>query len=161
MEQWKDIEGYDGDYQISSYGNVRTFKQGAQGKLLKLMDSKESYQKVNLYKDGKMTTYLVHILVGRAFIPNPNNYPQVNHIDGDKTNNRADNLEWVSNDANRKHAVANGLHAHGESCPWAKLTREKVEFIREHKEITSKQFAEMFNVSDSTIRSARRGDSWK
>ena len=143
------------DYDITKDGDIINTRWG--NRMVKPQPNGKGYMRVHIA--GKMR--FVHRLVAEKYVPNPNNYPQVNHIDGDKTNNRADNLEWVSNDANRRHAVANGLQVHGEACPWAKLTKENVEYIREHKELTSKQLAEMFNVSDSTVRSARRGDSWK
>ena len=105
--------------------------------------------------------YFVHRLVAMQYIPNPNNYEQVNHKDGDKTNNSVENLEWVTNQGNRTHAVANGLHLQGEQCSWAKLTAENVKFIREHPEISNNEYAELFGVNPKTISSVKNYKTWK
>ena len=108
-----------------------------------------------------MELQFVHRLVAEKYLPNPENKPQVNHKDGNRLNNCVDNLEWVTNQENRNHAVKNRLHLCGEDCPWAKLTQKDVDFIRLHTEFTAKELAEKFNVSDHTIRSIRKGKSWK
>lgn len=94
MEIYKDIEGYEG-YKISNYGNVKSLKFGKE-KILKQTKNKQGYLRVDLYKEGKLKHYKVHRLVAQAFIPNPNNYPMVNHRDEDKTNNIVENLEWCT-----------------------------------------------------------------
>lgn len=94
QEIFKDIEGYEGLYQISNFGNVKSLRFGKE-KILKERTI-NGYLAVNLHKDGKKKSYLVHRLVASAFLPNPNNLLQVNHIDEVKTNNRVDNLEWCS-----------------------------------------------------------------
>ena len=96
MEIWKEVKGYEGLYQVSNYGNVRS-KRG----VLKPQARQHGYLGVMLYgKGGHPTkgfkTYSVHRLVAEAFVPNPNGYAEVNHIDEDKTNNRAENLEWCT-----------------------------------------------------------------
>ena len=90
MEQWKDIKDYEGLYQISNKGRIRN----SEGKILKAVKYNCGYLLVGLYKDGKQTKKLVHRLVAEAFIPNPQNLPQVNHKDEDKENNSVSNLEW-------------------------------------------------------------------
>lgn len=85
----------------------------------------------------------------------------VHHKDGNKLNNNAENLEWVTNQENRDHAVKNGLYAHGEKCGYNKLTQKAVDFIREHKEYNSKELAEMFGVSYSHVNAIRRNECWK
>lgn len=94
QEIWRNIEGYEGLYQISNFGRVKSLRFGKE----KIMKERtiNCYFAVNLHKDGKKKSYLVHRLVASAFLPNPNNLPQVNHIDEVKTNNRVDNLEWCS-----------------------------------------------------------------
>ena len=143
------------DYTITEEGEVINNRWG--GRKVKPQPNGKGYLRVHIA--GKM--YFVHRLVAEKYVPNPNNLPQVNHKDGDKTNNRADNLEWVSNMENRKHAIENGLHIHGEKCPWAKLTQADVDYIREHEEINSNVMAKMFNVGASHIRSIRQRRIWK
>lgn len=94
-EIWKDIAGYEGLYEVSNLGRVKSL---ITNKILKpSFDGKKNYLFVGLYKKGVKTKLInVHRLVAMAFIPNPNNYPQVNHIDENKINNRADNLEWCT-----------------------------------------------------------------
>ena len=93
MQIWKDIEGYKGHYQISNYGNVRSLKKDAflmKGGYLK------GYKIISLWKNGTGKMFRVHRLVAAAFIPNPDNKPCIDHIDGDRANNHADNLRWVT-----------------------------------------------------------------
>ena len=143
------------DYEITKQGEVISKKRG--GRKVKPQPNGKGYLRVHIA--GKM--HFVHRLVAEKYVPNPENKPQVNHKDGNITNNCADNLEWVTNLDNRKHAVLNGLQIHGEACPWSKLSLSDVEFIRSHKEYNSNQLAQMFNVCPETIRAARNGKSWK
>ena len=103
----------------------------------------------------------VHRLVAEKYVPNPENKPQVNHKDGNKLNNNADNLEWVTNGENRKHAVEHDLHFKGEKCSWAKLNKERVAFIRNHPEINNQELSSLFGVTRGTIRAVRTYRSWK
>jgi hypothetical protein len=115
-EIWVDVEGYEGLYQVSNLGRVRTvervverptgnFKQ----KQFILKEQKNGdYCVARLTKEGKRKIYCVHQLVAKAFIPNPENKPEVNHKDLDKSNNCVDNLEWATRSENMKHAYDNG-----------------------------------------------------
>ena len=108
MEIWRKIEGYEGLYEVSNLGQVRSFYSG-EAKILKPWVDKDGYLTVTLYKNGKGYAKKVHRLVAVAFIPNIDNKPQVNHIDGNKQNNTVDNLEWVTSKENIQHAWNTGL----------------------------------------------------
>lgn len=113
-EIWKDIEGYDGIYEVSSWGRV---KNSRTGRVLKAGKDIYGYLFVNVYKNGKRTNYKVHRLVAQAFIPNPQNKPQVNHIDENKENNYVENLEWCTAKENNNHGEHNSRVAKARSIP--------------------------------------------
>ena len=108
---WKDIKGYEGLYQVSNLGKIKSlnYNHTNKEKIRKLDVSNKGYLSVLFCNDKGKKKYTVHRLVAEAFIPNPNSLPQVNHIDGNKTNNRVDNLEWCTNGYNEKHAYKLGL----------------------------------------------------
>ena len=105
-EIWKDVAEYEGVYQVSDKGNVRSLARvdslgrECRGRVLKQGYSSGGYPQVNLYKNGKRKSRLIHRLVVGAFIPNPESLPQVNHIDEDKDNNNLENLEWCDSKYN-------------------------------------------------------------
>lgn len=142
------------DYTITENGEIINNRNS---KRVKPQPNGKGYLRVSI--GGKLQ--FVHRLVAEKYIPNPENKPQVNHKDGNKLNNSVDNLEWVSNMENRQHAVKNLLHLSGEKCPWSKITQKDVDFIRENKQYTARQIAEMFNISMSNVRTIRQGKSWK
>ena len=111
---WKTIKGTNEEYQVSDTGLVKTTKTG---RILKPSVTKHGYERVCLFKMDRERRYRVHRLVAEAFIPNPDNLPQVNHIDGNKRNNNAANLEWVTNHENAIHAKEHGLRTkHEQFC---------------------------------------------
>lgn len=99
-----DIEGYDGDYKVDKLGNVWSFKMKQPKILATWTGTTSPYKQVQLSKNNEVKKYLVHRLVAETLIPNPNNLPQVNHIDGNCLNNSVDNLEWVSPSENMHKA---------------------------------------------------------
>lgn len=107
MEQWKPIEGTDGKYEVSNLGHVRT--NGKRPGLLTLTKQKSGYRYAMIEIDGKSCNRRVHRLVAQHFLPNPDNMKEVNHKDGNKDNNRADNLEWCTRSHNVKHSFDTGL----------------------------------------------------
>lgn len=108
-EIWKDIKGYEGLYQVSNLGNVRSLgnNKKRKEKILKLSQTPKGYQIVYLSNKNQGKNYYIHRLVASAFIPNPNNLPQVNHKDEIKTNNMVDNLEWCDCEYNINYGTRN------------------------------------------------------
>lgn len=105
IEEWKPIIGYEGLYEVSNLGNVKSLCAGRWHKemMRKPVKDKDGYLTVVLKKYGKYKCFKVHRLVAQAFIPNPNELPQVNHIDEDKTNNTNGNLEWCTSQYNNAY----------------------------------------------------------
>lgn len=167
-EIFKPLLGYEGLYEISNKGEVLSIKSG---KLIKKYKNQKGYFLVSLYNNGSKTRLLSR-LVAINFIPNPLKLPQVNHIDGIKTNNRVDNLEWISDSDNKKHAYKNNLHnVRGERNPLSKLTNEQILEIREFYKDTApgrlkkgvgklKEMAEKYNVSMTLISYIRNNKFW-
>ena len=108
-EVWKDIEGYEGLYQVSNTGQVKSLNYKGHGvvKLLKQSTNTHGYKQVQLYKNSKTKHYSVHRLVALAFISNPDDLPMVNHKDEDKTNNNVNNLEWCTIAYNNNYGTKN------------------------------------------------------
>lgn len=114
-EIWKEIDGYEGYFEVSNLGNFRSkdriirYKQNGMrlypGKSLKTDSGVEGYQRITLMKEGIKQRYMCHRLVAQMFIPNPENKPFVNHINGIKYDNRACNLEWCTQSENEIHSV--------------------------------------------------------
>ena len=176
-EIWKIIENTDEQYSVSNLGNVksneriilrsngiphyireRVLKQGIDN----------NYKKVSLKINGKFNTRGVHRLVALSFIPNPDNKPQVNHIDGNPSNNLVTNLEWVTNSENQLHAYTrlDRKPQSGESNGMSKLTYDDVLYIREQALIRGryygrKELALKFNVSEGTIKEVVTNKIWK
>ena len=120
MEEWKDVVGYEGIYEVSNYGQVRTHKYKTtytsrhgirhwKQRILKEKAKTNRDVRISLWKNGKGKDYLAHRLVAEAFIPNPENKPTVNHIDGNPRNNNVENLEWATYQENNNHAFDNYL----------------------------------------------------
>ena len=117
-EVWKDIKGYEGIYQVSNFGRVKSvarkiklkqYIKETTEKIMKLDLNKRGYLYVHLCKNGKYKAYRVHRLVADAFVENPEHKDQVNHIDRNVLNNKSSNLEWCTNAENMKHAKDTGF----------------------------------------------------
>lgn len=134
QEIWKDIAGYEGLYQVSNYGKVKSlnYNHTKTEKVLCKKQHKSNYVTVMLCKNGENKNKSIHILVASAFIPNPNSYPCVNHIDGNKKNNNVDNLEWCTHKQNIEHAIKTGLANHygmlGRTGAKNKLSKKIVQY---------------------------------
>jgi len=178
-EIWMPVEGYDGYYSVSSFGNIRSetrtipHKRHGQvvhkGKPIIPTPTKggsNNYGVVSFTKEGNQRTFLVHQLVARTFLENPSACPSVNHIDGNGLNNRLENLEWINPKDNAIHAYSLGLAQgkRGEKNPSAKLTEENVRQIRKYiseNTYTQRKIAEMFNVVPMVISDIKSGKTWK
>ena len=168
-EVWKDIDGYDGYYQISNKGRVRSWKNGRWGKresplIMKQQLNRYGYYEIRLQKNNVKRLHRTHRLVALNFIGNPNNKPHVNHKDCNKINNNYKNLEWVTNSENIKHAVKNDLMARGERSGHAVLSRNDVLQIRSILEqgfACKKELAIAYNVSLPTMYDVESRRSWR
>ena len=173
-EVWADVDGYEGTYQISNLGNVKsldrvtTRKNGRKltikGQLLRQQKNHRGYLRVKLKLNGKERAFSAHRLVAQAFLPNLENKPQVNHLNGIKYDNNVCNLEWCTQAENIEHAFANGLMAVGERHGNSRLTLEQVIFIKqllELRENSITDIAKRFMVGVSTIHDIKSGRQWK
>lgn len=159
QEIWKDITGYEGLYQVSTFGRVKSIPHLIRANINGGKRMTEEYIKnttvgwhgyvwVNLCKNGKTKTYSVHRLVAMAFLENPHSLPAVNHIDGNKENNLVRNLEWCTNSENQIHASINGLMKNA----------KKVKCVETGKEYRNSCEAERkTGISSRTIRNVCSG----
>ena len=139
---WKDIKGYEGRYQISNLGQVKslfftnnkTKKSYYREKILKQQKTRQGYMTIRLSQDSMDKTYRVHRLVAEAFIENQKNKKEVNHIDGDKQNNTVDNLEWVTRSENQIHAYKNGFQRQTEA-----MRKHSIEMGKKYGKINGKK----------------------
>lgn len=180
QETWLPIPGYIGFYEVSNLGNVRSINrlisydssvrtkprmQIIKGCLRVPTVKKNGYLDVALTSESKKYTHhLIHRLVAIAFVENPNHLSQVNHIDGDKKNNRYTNLEWCTPSENVKHAIKIGLRISpkGESAGGSVLTEPLVKEIRSALElhISQRAIAAKFGIGQKTVSLISRNESW-
>lgn len=179
IEIWKDIPKYEGRYQVSNWGNVKTLgrlveesngrKVFRKEKLLTKSLMYKGYEVVKLYKTKEQkNTMFVHKLVGITFLENPNNFVELNHKNGIKTDNRVKNLEWCSRSFNVKETYRLGLRNpntyKGEGNKSSKLTEESVLKIREEYSkggVSFSQLGKKYNIGTSNIGMIISRASWK
>ncbi len=160
----KPIIGYEGYFACPTGRIWATAKRRWGERYLKTWLIGHGYEMVMLYKDTSPTKFLVHRLIAQAFISNPDNLREVNHKDGNKLNNRPENLEWVSSKDNKKHAWNNGSYTHRGSNHWkTNLTEEKVRQIRKLREegLSYSQIGKKIGCSPSNAGFVIKGVSWK
>lgn len=161
IESFRDIIGYESHYEISNLGRVRNKRTG---RFIVTKQGKLGYPKVNLWKSNKYKTILIHRLIGIHFIPNPLNYKEINHIDGNRTNNSIENLEWVSRKQNCIHAVETGLVPLGQARRNSKLTNaQAMEIYKLSHSGTMKrqEIANMFQISTTQVSQIKNKREWR
>jgi hypothetical protein len=169
MEIWKDIDGYEGYYQVSSYGRTRSLDRTIRNRLYKGVvkkhrKDKNGYCIVNLWGNSKNKSCKAHRLVAIHFITNIGNKPQVNHKDGNKDNNHVDNLEWCDCHENMIHAFKNGLSSNrGEKSSQSRLSNEQVLEIRKMHDsgkCSKKEIGKKFGYSVGGINGIVSRRTW-
>jgi len=174
MEEWRDVVGFEGLYQVSDLGRIKSLRRvihrvrpaGAYKvvwpeKILKTSTTCDGYLRVPISKDGVRFTVALHRVVAIAFLPNPNNLPEVDHLNGVRTDCSARNLDWVTGLENKRRAVERGTSPAGERNGRAKLTQEIAEQIRAAWPATpQRQLAARFGVSKAAVYFVLKGKTW-
>jgi hypothetical protein len=164
-EIWKDIEGYEGLYQVSNLGNVKRLagKWVKKERLIKFKIDRYGYPSYSLSKNKVLKSKTAHRLVAKAFVPNLLNKPAVNHINGIKTDNKVENLEWCTNKENTAHSIEIGLQDQkGVKHHKCKLTEEQVLEIRKiaYSE-TRTALSKKYSVSRAHILRLIKNEGWE
>lgn len=172
-EVWKDVVGYEGFYEVSNLGRVRSVPRTypwrgtyhtVRGRILKTHPSADWYPKCHINNGVTRKRAFVHRLVAEAFLPNPRNLPQVNHKDGNKKNSRVDNLEWCDGSTNCTHALKTGLRTpvFGEKSGRAKFKDDDIREIRRmwRKGKSQSEMARHYGVAPRTIGQIVNRETW-
>lgn len=174
-EIWVDIKNFEGCYMVSNLGNVKTLKRkvaaGRSGKGFRILkeknlsqsNDKDGYKLVSLSLNSIVSSEKVHRLVAFAFLDKIDGKDYVNHIDGNKSNNNAENLEWVTSLENHRHASKNLLKQHGENHYHAKLKEIEVYLIKVELALGAniKELSKRFKVGIRTIEKIKYNATWK
>ena len=166
MEVWKDIENHIGKYQISNLGRVKSLARHRETKIPYFIEERILKQTVSMgylyVKLGKSGSKSIHRLVASAFSKNDNKILEVNHIDGNKLNNIATNLEWCTHQENMQHAHIFGLIAHkGVNNPNAKLTKDDVIAIRSiGKSLTIREISSLYHIGTTQVWKILNNKCW-
>lgn len=176
MEEWRSIKGFEGSYEVSDLGRVRSLdrmvnsahnaKRIVLGQILRASKEPNGYLRICLSIRNRYKSYSVHRLVAKAFIPNCDNKSQINHKDGDKENNTVPNLEWCTAKENSQHAVTTGLRVNtqrGSTHYGSILTESDVLTIRFLKAegMPPKHIAEIFDIKSSHLSAIISKRIWK
>ena len=159
MEIWKTIQGYGGLYQVSNTGKVRDLKNHIKS----VYKNNKGYVCLSLYYNGKTYHPTVHRLVAKAFIPNPNNYEQVNHKDCNKENNSVENLERCNQRYNYNEGMKTFQYSKNEEHYFAKLKNSDIPIIYELYKLgfTRVTVAKMFSINPSSLEAIEKGISYR
>ena len=145
-EAWKDIKGYEGKYKVSNLGRIKSLYKNKDGKVMKYLSNPNGYLYIALTKgDRNYKRLLIHRLVAIHFIPNPEDKPQVNHIDGNKHNNSVSNLEWVTGSENQIHAYNHKLRGNKD------IDDDLIIDLYINKKMPTTKIAKIYGVDYKTI----------
>ena len=161
-EIWKKINEFEGCYLVSNLGRIKSYKVSINGKILKSNTNRLGYIYFSLTKNLCLRSFTIHRLVALAFIPNPENRPQVNHINGVKSDNRVENLEWATISENMNHAIKTGLKIAPKDFNHynSKFKKEDIINIRESK-LSESKLASFYLVNRATIGKIKRFERYK
>jgi hypothetical protein len=163
QEIWKGVVGFETHYEISNLGRLRRISKTLKGGIINAKPQRDGYIVGDMSVNGFSKKYIIHRLVAIAFIPNPENKPEVNHINGIKGDNRVENLEWVTRSENTIHAYSTGLQISlkGEKHAMAKLSDKDVLKIRELlKTHTTTQVGRMYNMCRNSMLFIKKKETW-
>lgn len=175
-ETWKTILGYEGLYEVSSLGSVKSlhrFRKDSGDRLVAVKErflraeNTQGYKRVALQKDGKGKHFSVHRLVATAFIPNPENKPSINHIDNQRDNNCVTNLEWCTAKENLEHCIKQGrfITLRGSQLSHSILTESDVieirKYLKSQSAKTVRELAKNYGVKVDSIRQIAAKTAWK
>lgn len=159
MEIWKKILEYEGLYEVSNTGKVRDLK----GNIKPMYKNNKGYLCLSLYYNGKTYHPTIHRLVAKAFIPNPDNYSQINHIDCNKDNNIVDNLEWCNQRYNYDEGMKTFQYSKNEEHYFAKLKNSDIPMVYNLYKLgfTRVTVSRIFNVNPSSLEAIEKGISYR